>query len=922
MSDSNVTQATNTTDPCGDSVPLTLSLENRPQQDVLRYRTGTHPLFYERMLRALPLQTIPDGANQGTRPLALLTTRSTEDPAIALLDACAVVADVVSFYQERIINEGFLRTATERRSLLELSRAVGYELHPGAAASAYLAFTVDDAAGAPGKATVPIGCRILSIPGQNERPQTFETIEWIETRVEWNAMTPRQTEAQSLGLGTQSLVLNGVNTQLLPGDGILIVEKTGSEVYAFMANFALVSRISTNPKAATTTVTLDRPLVNIFGSSAEVMALRQRANIFGYNAPDWDALPQELQDAYDPANTATEWPGLALSNAQTIDLDTAYPRVRSGGYAVLVRPASDSATTNDVNNCKVNIYKLVTVQPAARVDFTLAAKTTRIKLSSTVTLSADELRQTQVLTQSEVLPLAEQPLSVSLSNLDPQAVTAQVQLSTVVPGLRAGQRLIATGKRMRVLVTGTGEGLYLSDPLNPNHRVALHAGNLLFVATTPTISSGQTLWTLTDIYGFTGTLRLSSSSSALQLMGADSKDEFISELLELTGAEDDGPQSRTTLIFKQSPRNFYDRTTLAFNANIALATHGESVQEAIGSGDGSVAFQAFQLRRNPLTFIAAPTEKGVISSLQVKVNQVQWTEIESLLDAGPNDRVYTVQLDDSGIPLVQFGDGVHGARLPTGQENVVASYRWGLGTAGNLAPGKLALMQTRPLGIRSVVNPLSASGGTSPEALNDARSNAPVSTHTLGRLVSSLDFSAFAISFAGIAKATASTLRGHRGARLFVTVAGDNAAPVEQSSALYQNLLSAMQLAAYPGTQVKLASFAPLYFNVAAGLILQSGYLAEAVLPIARERVLTAYSFSQRSLGQAVESADIIALLQATPGVKAVVLNALYLSTYSPSLSSTLRALPARVSGQLLAPAQLLMINSDSAGIALSEAYL
>jgi hypothetical protein len=54
-----------------------------------------------------------------TYPLLNLTTRDPSDPAMALLDAWATVADVLAFYQERIANEGYLRTATERRSILE-----------------------------------------------------------------------------------------------------------------------------------------------------------------------------------------------------------------------------------------------------------------------------------------------------------------------------------------------------------------------------------------------------------------------------------------------------------------------------------------------------------------------------------------------------------------------------------------------------------------------------------------------------------------------------------------------------------------------------------------------------------------------------------------------------------------------------------
>src|SRR5260370_37310367 len=61
-------------------------------------------------------------------PLKQLTTRDPSDPSIALLDAFAVVADVLTFYQERIANEGYLPTAIERRSIQELGNLIGYRL--------------------------------------------------------------------------------------------------------------------------------------------------------------------------------------------------------------------------------------------------------------------------------------------------------------------------------------------------------------------------------------------------------------------------------------------------------------------------------------------------------------------------------------------------------------------------------------------------------------------------------------------------------------------------------------------------------------------------------------------------------------------------------------------------------------------------
>ncbi|MGW8250429.1 MAG: hypothetical protein ACWGO1_07280, partial [Anaerolineales bacterium] len=166
---------------------------NRPGLPAIQYRLGTQGEFLRRMLARLPYQEIPSGLNEGTRPLLPLTTRSTLDASIALLDAWACVADVLTFYQERIANEGFLRTAVERRSILELANAIGYKLKPGVAASTYLVFTVEDAVGAPGKAEIPSGTRVLSIPAQNQKPQTFETVETIQARKDWNSLKPRLT---------------------------------------------------------------------------------------------------------------------------------------------------------------------------------------------------------------------------------------------------------------------------------------------------------------------------------------------------------------------------------------------------------------------------------------------------------------------------------------------------------------------------------------------------------------------------------------------------------------------------------------------------------------------------------------------------------------------------------------------------------
>jgi hypothetical protein len=198
-------------------------ISNPPGQSAIAFRLAAYNVFFQRLLDGLGSAQIPDGPNQGARPLSALTTRSPSDPAIALLDAWAVVADILTFYQERIANEGYLRTATERRSVLELARAIGYELNPGVAASVYLQFTVQEIAAAAAAAAVPgsgapvtagpgaspfnaglvdlpAGTQAQSSPSPGNLPQTFETSADFQARVDWNALAPRSQWMSDIAL--------------------------------------------------------------------------------------------------------------------------------------------------------------------------------------------------------------------------------------------------------------------------------------------------------------------------------------------------------------------------------------------------------------------------------------------------------------------------------------------------------------------------------------------------------------------------------------------------------------------------------------------------------------------------------------------------------------------------------------------------
>ena len=141
---------------------------------------------------------------------------------------------------------------------------------------------------------------------------------------------------------------------------------------------------------------------------------------------------------------------------------------------------------------------------------------------------------------------------------------------------------------------------------------------------------------------------------------------------------------------------------------------------------------------------------------------------------------------------------------PTGVQNVRAVYRSGIGRSGNVQAGQINLLQTRPLGVAAVVNPLRASGGADRESRDLARENAPLSVMPLDRLVSVQDYADFTRRFAGIAKAVAVASTDGWREVVQLTVAGVDDAPIERTSDLYRNLLAAFRELGDPAVPVQL----------------------------------------------------------------------------------------------------------------------
>jgi predicted phage baseplate assembly protein len=857
----------------GVDVQTPVEITNRPGLAAIVYRVGTQARFRQSMLARLSSKDYP--------VLHALTTREDDDPAIALLDGWATIADVLTFYQERIANESYLRTATERRSVLELARLIGYTLSPGVAADAYLAFTLEDLPGSSPQTSIATGIKVQSVPGPGETAQIFETIETVEAHAEWSGIKPLMSQPQRLTDIAAFAVLSGTAAKLKVGDQMMVVSSA-----TLPTSLLRVATISADSVAKTTRVDFKisstpplpkrftKPETHGSGSMADfpdkvpltavvaakiirkkwnaadlvnlvamqgwdlgalaaaieasagqekvpagrgVFVFRQHAAWFGYNFPENVTYPHR-KPSY------SEWPVDSTEATDTLFLDAGYDGILAKTYVAVEIPGQAAQPF---------LVSSSVVRP--RNAYGQTGKTTVVTIASPPWWPGawppsdfGSFRTIAVSAQSEQLDLADLPIVTDVKG-------GFVTLDGPYLGLRIGQKIVLTGQR-------------------------------------------------SDLPGV-----------------------IASELLVLKEVTLEG--GYTVITFEQGLANTYLRSSVTINANVALATHGQTVQEVLGSGDATRPYQAFTLQQSPLTYVHDTSPGGAASTLRLRVNDVLWHEVSTLLFSGPKDRVYVTQRSDDGKTTVEFGDGNTGARLPTGVENLQAVYRKGIGLAGLVKAGRLNQLVTRPLGLKAVTNPLDATDAADPETLDSARANAPLKVLTLDRVVSLLDYENFARTYGAIAKAQAAWAWIGFSKTVLLTAAGADGAVV--SDYAIQDLITSLHEWGDPYASVQVHSYSSVSFEIEGSIYVQPDFEPDDVLTAVKGALLAAFSFDARAFTQPVARSEVIAAMQAVQGVLAVDLILFHRADKGATLEGRLPAAQAFCNSDKgkMVPAELLTID-------------
>jgi len=934
---------------CG--TPATLAPPvNRAGRDALLARIGHHGDFFADALRRLSAANAP--------ALRALGTRDLSDPAIALLDAWAVAADVLTFYRERLTNETYLRTARSERSLRELAAAVGFRPRPGVAATVHLAFLLD-ANAAP--VVIPAGAKTQTVPQPGEQMQTFETDEALQARAEWSTMTPRLTRVPAVdrvaALTRGEFRLNDASLLVRPGERLLFrfgdhqgqqigrevagarndvvngcvvltlkprpglshdlavkllaltdelakkVEQDGDDAEAkivellealvsYLLGASAIDAFSSISESSTGVAVNNDPAADILAllmapthgtpihiesadiddslgalATAPEAQLRSsryldrkaaagleasgatRGALLQSLAPGlgthlyaaWSQLPGTkatpdvapelylLRSVHSPYGANAPLRAAIVRDSQGQDwtsseidrhlvfLDGVNDAVNPGSYALIQTPRVRNASSHTVRFACV-----IGAGTASRGDYSLNAKVTRLELVDPVSgkmldvlHGRDErlgdLAASLGYLRNTVYAVQSEPVTLASEPIADDIGGDSVVLNGLYDGLDVGRWLIVAGERTDIKANG---------------------------ATLPGIRDGE-----------------------LAMIAA------VEQIADPASPGD----SRRTVVFLRNPLAFtYKRSSVTVYGNVVPASHGETVSEVMGSGDARARFAAYTLKRAPLTCVAAPTASGVRGSQIIRVNDVRWNEADSLLDAGPDQRAYELSTDAAGAATVVFGDGVHGARLPTGQDNLRAQFRVGIGRSGNVQAGQITLLSTRPLGVQGVINPLRASGGADRDGIEQIRRNLPQAVLALSprsRLVSVQDHAYFAQRFAAIGHAQAAKLADGGASVVYVTLAGVGDIPLDPKGALLASLYQAFHTYGDPALPVLLGVRELIALVLQAKVAIDADADWNVVEPRLRARLLDLFSFERAQLGRPVYLSQAVAAMQSTPGV-------------------------------------------------------
>jgi len=749
---------------CGTDHPPAVT--NPPGLAEIAYRVNDFAGFRRALLTGLPGEQQLTGWSPGP-----------SDLGEQVLDWWAYLADILTFYNERIANNDYLRTAAAQpqsaQSVAGLVRLLGYPTLPAITARGYIAAIHSDSAPKE-QLVIPAGLQIASTPTAGSPAQLFETeddktfagpsivpIDLAPLPALFQPANYAPAGAPPAGpeAGDASVSAGGAGDKdksvLLAGR---VTVKTG-------ASLLLVSRTWAGAAGgwALATVSSARTETEPDGTANTRVVLQ---------SDDWAGTsPQEKKPAEPAAHAAEEQPPAEPAADTAGEQPPAEPAAHAAGEQPPAEPAADTAGEQPPAEPDAGT-------PPAKPPPEPAADAYRLQKATATALLWSLPAYTpgqSFLARLGGLLLA--PIKWLLGLIKalwkwlfpPKPVTpakppVTVQMATLVRGIAPGDNVLVTpakGKPILAQVTDYQEQLQQVVPAPGSTTPALVPRSVLTVRTAEadgksldTALSGEAAARTTTVqFGFrdVGVLiptpralldKLGDANLTRVRAGFAVPSAGVVALEDATGAgvlvtaagEASGPVRLDPAGGTPDTLSRPLQAPVHLLASLVPVSRGTTVSaEILGDGDPTVPGQAFILQQSPLVYLPPATPGGgpPRTTLSVTVDGVTWREAAAFAGQPDNATVYVVRQLANGQTQVRFGDGVNGARLPRGVGNVTASYRYG--TPGlPPPPGRLStVLQPQP-NLATVRSPVPLVPGTSPEPVTLTAGNAPPTVVMLG----------------------------------------------------------------------------------------------------------------------------------------------------------------------------------------------
>jgi hypothetical protein len=656
------------------------------------------------------------------------THRGADDPAFALLEGAAIVGDILTFYQEHYANEAFLRTARWRESVADLVRLTGYRLAPALGGRATFAFEVKGDKAVVVPKGLALKADLADIAETAEFQTSADLTAWPHLS-RFNLYRSRDYDSYlTAGKDVVEIRLVGGKTTaaafddlaLKAGDKLMLVPAEpswtvkGSSISTPQEAPQTVEVKSVKRRLGRTIVTLKTTLAASWTAPALAYRLGRSFRHFGHNAPK--TYIANTTDASSKINGACE-------HKTSFDrhLDTSH----------------DCGKTSASIDLPATMIPLDSQFDDLMVESRLVIRT-RIRQTSGGTAHAlTAVRQITGL-RTTSLGFAGLNGASTLVTLDSPLI-GHTDMKTAVSDVRDYQLLEITSPALCL------------DPL-ANTSSAKFANGAKALNFFGTQAEARTL------AGRKLVLKDDATGTSVALYCTNEPAHFL-------GSTSAAGEARMWLLsFDKAPMPFTradfdeEKPTVTAFANLVEATQGKAQAEVVlGNGDARQRFQTFKLPKAPLTYLLASGQTPPYApELTIYVGGRAWRRTASLFGRKGDEEVYIVRQDAEGDSYVQFGDGITGARLPSGVKNVKASYRSGAGAYGALKSGSTPSAGKRVDGLDKVQLPGLVTGGEAAEAMGRARMTAPGRVQSLGRLVSLKDFETEVLTIPGVTAATAS----------------------------------------------------------------------------------------------------------------------------------------------------------------------